>query len=151
MGARGPPPKPSALRLLRNPDAKRKLNDREPQPKKKAPKIPPWLGEPEKREWRRLSKELLALGVLTVIDGDALGRYCVMLVEWVELGKDVWAKGRTQVSENGYEQERPQYSAWKKLAIDLNKMGAEFGLSPSSRTRVRVEQPKKKGGDWESL
>ncbi len=151
MGARGPPPKPSALRLLTNPDAKRKLNDREPQPKKRPPKMPSYLDDAGRAKWRELCKKLLELGVLTEIDGDALGRYCAVWAEWISVARDYERFGRYQACESGYVQEHPAYTSWKKLAMDLEKLGAVLGLSPSSRTRVRVEQPKKKAGDWEQL
>ena len=84
MGRRGPPPKPTKLRVLTGNPGKRRLNQREPQPSKDAPRCPAWLTTDAKKVWRRLSVELKRLGVLTVIDRDALVIYCQLYGRWKE-------------------------------------------------------------------
>ena len=68
MAGRGRPPKPTAIKELEGNPGKRPLNKNEPKPKAKAPKCPPWLESDAKKEWRRLSKELEAMGLLTQVD-----------------------------------------------------------------------------------
>ena len=62
MKTPGPPPTPTNLKLLRGNPGKRKLNTNEPDPEPAIPPCPSHLDKVAKKEWRRVSKELLALG-----------------------------------------------------------------------------------------
>ena len=62
MKTPGPPPTPTNLKLLRGNPGKRKLNANEPDPEPAIPPCPSHLDKVAKKEWRRISKELLALG-----------------------------------------------------------------------------------------
>ena len=52
MALKGRKPKPTAIKILEGNPRKRKLNTKEPRPKKIAPKCPVWLDVEAKREWR---------------------------------------------------------------------------------------------------
>lgn len=67
MAGRGRPPKPTAVKELEGNPGKRPLNKNEPKPKQIAPKCPSWLEPDAKKEWRRLSKELETMGLLTQV------------------------------------------------------------------------------------
>ena len=68
MAQRGRKPKPTAIKVLEGNPGKRALNEMEPQPEKKAPKCPVWLDKEAKKEWKRISKQLEDLGILTEVD-----------------------------------------------------------------------------------
>ena len=74
--AQGRKPKPTAIKALEGNPGKRELNKNEPKPKKKAPACPKWLDDEAKKEWRRLSKQLEELGILTEVDMTAFAGYC---------------------------------------------------------------------------
>ena len=76
MAQRGRKPKPTAIKELEGNPGKRPLNDAEPKPAKKAPPCPKWLEPEAKKEWRRLSKQLEQIGVLTEVDQAAFASYC---------------------------------------------------------------------------
>ena len=61
----------------------RPLGDREPQPKVGEPPMPSGLSRYAKQAWKRMVPILLDMGVLTVVDGDALMLYC-----------EAWPRGR---------------------------------------------------------
>ena len=82
MGQRGRKPKPSAIRLLEGNAGKRPINLREPKPEKKAPPCPKWLDPEAKKEWRRLSKKLEQLGILTEADMSVFASYCQAYARW---------------------------------------------------------------------
>ena len=65
MKTPGPPPTPTNLKLLRGNPGKRKLNANEPDPAPAIPPCPSHLDKVAKKEWRRISKELLALGIIS--------------------------------------------------------------------------------------
>ena len=76
MATRGRKPTPTALKVLEGNPGKRKLNDNEPRPEKKAPSCPKWLEPEAKKEWRRLAKKMEQMGVLTEVDMAAFAGYC---------------------------------------------------------------------------
>ena len=84
MATRGRKPTPTALKLLEGNPGKRKLNDKEPKPEKKAPSCPKWLETEAKKEWRRLAKKMELMGVLTEVDMAAFAGYCQAYARWKE-------------------------------------------------------------------
>ncbi|HAZ9517172.1 TPA: nucleoside recognition protein, partial [Enterococcus faecium] len=46
----------------------RPLNAKESTPEKKAPTCPKWLEPEAKKEWKRLAKQMEAIGILTDVD-----------------------------------------------------------------------------------
>src|SRR5690606_5520585 len=84
MGRRGPPPKPSHLKLVAGNPGRRPLPPDEPQPEVAAPKCPSHLKGEARREWKRIAPELVELGVLARVDRAALAAYCQTYARWVE-------------------------------------------------------------------
>ena len=85
MGARGPAPKPTALKVLDGNPRHRPINRSEPRPRPVAPKCPSWLDAEAKREWRRIAPALERIGLLTEIDGTALAGcpvFCAAVHKW---------------------------------------------------------------------
>lgn len=79
----GRPPKPTHLKVLEGNPGKRAINKNEPKPQAKAPSCPAHLDKEAKAEWRRISKQLLQLGLLTEVDRAALAAYCQAWSRWV--------------------------------------------------------------------
>ena len=71
MATRGRKPKPTAMKELEGNPGKHPLNTSEPKPNKKAPACPKWLEPEAKKEWRRLAKQMEAIGILTEVDHPA--------------------------------------------------------------------------------
>lgn len=145
MGRRGPPPKPSRLKVAAGNPGKRPLNPQEPRPAVEAPRMPAWLPRRAKAEWQRIVPELLGLGLLTRIDLGALASYCVAVGELEEATRTLDKEGRVCVQpimdktgEKVGERLRPHPAvAMQRSAASLVKAFAvEFGLSAASRTRV---------------
>ena len=72
MATRGRKPKPTAMKELEGNPGKHPLNTSEPKPNKKAPACPKWLEPEAKKEWRRLAKQMEAIGILTEVDNEAI-------------------------------------------------------------------------------
>ena len=68
MKTPGPPPTPTNLKMLRGNPGKRKLNTNEPDPPPAIPSCPSHLDKVAKREWRRISKELFEMGIISKLD-----------------------------------------------------------------------------------
>jgi P27 family predicted phage terminase small subunit len=167
MGLRGPPPKPTALRLVPggNP-SRRPLPDAEPIPPAGAPEPPDFLDETSRQIWKQLVPGLAAVGLARSIDGTALGRYCSLLALWIQALTFVRNSGSTYAVRAaptadeararkegrilGF-REFPQAGQLRRLGQQLMVLEREFGLTPAARTRIRVQQEAAAGGDVNAL
>jgi len=67
--------------------------------------------------------------------------YCVIYVRWLKAEKMVRDKGEIIKTAAGNIIQNPYLSIANRALDQLNKLGAEFGMTPSSRSRVKVEAP----------
>ena len=142
MGLRGPRPQPTHLKLLRGNPGRRPLNDREPQPRPGKATAPSWLHGKARRAWRRLAPMLARLGVLTEADEDALALLCSALGEYTECRQAIRETGSvyltTTATGDTMVRPRPEVAiasdAWRRV----HRMMAEFGMTPSSRSRLQT-------------
>lgn len=135
----GPPPKPTALKILEGNRGHQKLNLNEPKPTPGIGAVPSWMSAEGKRAWKVIVPELERLGLLTVIDGLALSAACSAYGEAVECRRYLKKNGRTmKVGEAGYEQQRPEVSIEQKAWDRFHKFCTEFGLTAAARSRLRI-------------
>ena len=140
MGARGPAPQPTALRKLHGNPGKRPLPKNEPQPRRAIPPCPRHLSKKAKAEWRRVSRELYDLGLLSNVDRAALAAYCTAWARWVEAEEIVQQKGMVIKTTNGNFIQNPFLSIANRAMDDMRRLMVEFGMTPASRTRVQVQK-----------
>ena len=140
----GRKPKPTKIKQLHG--SRQPVNKREPRPKVGArpPRVPSWLPEEGKREWRRVVKALHRLGLLTELDRAALEAYCVCYGRWVEAERVVAERGPVMKTSNGNLIQNPYLSIANRAMADMRRFLAEFGMTPSSRSRVAVQTPQEK-------
>ena len=136
MATRGRKPTPTAIKELEGNPGKRPLNGQEPQPRKKAPACPKWLEPEAKKEWRRLAKQMEAIGVLTEVDMAAFASYCQAYARWKEAEEFITQHGSIVKTPSGYWQQVPQVSIAQTYNKIMTKLAAEFGLTPSSPSRI---------------
>lgn len=132
-------PTPTALKKLAGNPGKRALNNSEPKPAG-IPTCPRHLDKEAKAEWRRISGELLTLGLLTLIDRAALAGYCAAWSRWVAAELNIQKFGTVIKSpKSGYPVQNP-YVGIANTALDqMRKFATEFGLTPASRSRLHIE------------
>jgi P27 family predicted phage terminase small subunit len=135
----GRKPKPTALKALAGNPGKRAINYAEPRPRVVLPKPPEHLSDDEKSKWKLTVRELYPLGLITTIDKDALAMYCTIYVRWVKAERMVRDKGEIIKTAAGNIIQNPYLSIANRALDQLNKLGAEFGMTPSSRSRVKTE------------
>ncbi|WP_373181221.1 phage terminase small subunit P27 family [Clostridium butyricum] len=136
MAQRGRKPKPTAIKIIEGNPGKRPLNKNEPKPEKKAPRCPSWLEDDAKKEWRRMAKQMEHLGTLTEIDMAAFAGYCQAYARWKEAEEFVTKHGAIVKTPSGYWQQVPQVSIAQTYLKIMNKFCEQFGLTPSSRSRI---------------
>lgn len=174
MGARGPAPKPTVLKLLQGNPGKRPLNLADGvNPEVAVPSVPRHLSPTAVKEWKRITPELVQLGLVAKVDMAALAMYCQAYGRMVELefamkrridakveaGADYFdavAGVMEEATPSGYRQQSVQAQLLRGLREEVNRYLALFGLSPSARARVTpsMNQPSlpgmepAAGGSW---
>lgn len=152
MGARGPAPIPTQLKVLRGNPGHQKLNRQEPKPAPIVPNCPSWLTRAAKREWRRIVPVLDAIGLLTQADMSALAGYCQSYARWVEAEEEITRLGLIVetgelvepeegfVKAKGYRtvKANPAVAISQKERQIMLSFGARLGLSPSDRGRMTL-------------
>jgi P27 family predicted phage terminase small subunit len=135
----GRKPKPTNLKVLEGNPGKRQLNPSEPKLDASVPKCPAWLSKEAKREWKRLVPFLEKAGLLTQADRAAFAGYCQSYANWIEAEAHLAAEGSTFETPNGYQQQSPWVSIAQTNQKNMLRFCTEFGLTPSSRSRIVVE------------
>jgi P27 family predicted phage terminase small subunit len=137
MAKTGRPRIPTKLHILHGHPGHHPLNLDEPQPEEAAPEIPSFLSAEAVLEWHRITKELLALRILTRVDRAALAAYCQAWGRWVEAEDKMRTTPIVFKSPNGYPVLSPWWSIANKAMEQMRNFLTEFGLSPASRTRIK--------------
>ena len=136
MAQRGRKPKPTALKVLEGNPGRRPLNDKEPQPEKRALKCPSWLEPEAKKEWKRMARTLESMGILTQVDMTAFAGYCQAYARWKEAEEFITQHGTIVRTPSGYWQQVPQVSIAQTYLKVMNRFAEQFGLTPASRSRI---------------
>lgn len=128
-------PKPDAVKELAGNPGKRKLRRAStPRPQGLA-SCPAWLAPVAKTEWNRLAKELELVGLLGSADQGAMAGYCTCYANLVRAQRVLNAKGFTY-KHNGLEKKRPEVQIAQDAMREMRKFAQEFGMTPSSRSKV---------------
>ena len=141
--SRGRKPKPTAAKIAAGNPGKRAINKAEPKPPTTAPPCPEHLGEVARREWLRMVGHLEPLGLLTTIDGDALALYCTAYERWADAEQQLRKTGVIVKAPSGFPIQNPYLAIANKAMQQMQKLLVEFGCTPSSRSRISVEQQNK--------
>lgn len=147
---RGPRPKPTALKELAGNPGHRPLNDAEPVAPPEMPDCPAQLDDLAKDLWKQLAPTLHRMMVLKQIDGGILAAYCQAYSTWLQATDKVKEDG-ILVKINGQPQPNGYLGIMHKQSEHMRKLGAELGLSPSSRTRLRVDPADKPASGLKAL
>jgi P27 family predicted phage terminase small subunit len=133
---RGAKPLPTNIKRLHGTLRKHRLRGDEPQTRSEIPTCPRELSPAAKHEWRRIAPELAQLGLLARIDRAALALYCDAWGRWSEAQQALQKYGVVVKSPNGFPMQSPYLAIANKALEQMRLLLGEFGMSPSSRTRV---------------
>jgi P27 family predicted phage terminase small subunit len=147
---RGRKPKPTKLKILAGTRPAR-INQNEPTPAPTRPEIPEHLDALARAEWERLCPILERMGVLTEADGAALTVYCECYSKWlrargdiqkrgllIEVARTVTSKRGATIETTGQVKANPAVMIEIQMARLMKEILVEFGCTPSSRSRVKV-------------
>ncbi|MCG8004682.1 MAG: phage terminase small subunit P27 family [Candidatus Thiodiazotropha lotti] len=103
------------------------------------PKAPAFLLPEAKKEWKRISVELEKHGLVTNLDRAALAGYCQAWARWDQAEKklkELDESGLVETTPSGYKQMGVWLQICNRAQDQVRSYMAEFGMSPSSRSRV---------------
>ena len=138
MGKRGPPKKPTPLKVVQGTFRP----DREPKNpailEPQAPKPPKGMSQPGRACWRRIVPKLVAARILTELDRELLAAYCECWAMYWDLKTIVHKEGYTTTTHKGNVIQHPLVGSMNKMLDSLIRLGREFGLTPASRSRIEA-------------
>lgn len=138
---RGRKPTPTAVKIANGNPGKRRLNADEPKPDPAAPDPPPHLAGAALKLWWQLTPELAKLGMLARIDVVALASYCDAWALYLKARRELKKGGAVYISDKGNPIQSPWVGIVNTQSELMRKLGVEFGLTPSSRSRVKAPSP----------
>ena len=137
----GRKPIPTELKKLAGNPGKRPLNLDEPRYESYVMSVPRFLDAEAKREWRRVVKELAAVGLISTVDRAALAAYCMAWSRWVKAEKSLEREELVLTTDKGYSYPNPLIGIANGALDQMKRFMVEFGMTPSSRTKVKAEKP----------
>jgi len=140
MAKPGPPLTPTRTLKLRG-SWRGKINKHEPQVDPERPVCPAWIDRTAKLWWREVVPQLHKMGVLAKIDRKALERTAVIYSRWRRMMAFITEHGETYNVKDSkgkvkYLKRFPQVAIAAELDKELGRCYAEFGMTPSARSRV---------------
>jgi P27 family predicted phage terminase small subunit len=137
----GRKPIPTNLKLIRGTARPHRINRDEPTPPISTPEPPAHLDERARTKFTELAGLLAGCGVMTDLDRDALARYCVIWCRWIDAEAEIKRKGPIVKTAAGNIIHSPYLAVANRCHRQLAQLEGEFGLTPSSRSRVRATAP----------
>lgn len=140
---RGTKPAPTRLKILKGVE-KARINRNEPVAAPGIPDCPEHLDELARKEWERITPFLLQMGVLSKIDGTSLALYCEAHSLRVQAFEKIGDEGMVTETQRGGDRVTSWVKVHEQARRDCMRFLVEFGVTPSSRSRIKVtpEKPK---------
>jgi P27 family predicted phage terminase small subunit len=137
----GRKPIPTTLKLIRGTARPHRINKDEPMPPVSVPEPPAHLEDRARAKFAEMAGMLARCGVMTELDRDALARYAVIWCRWIDAEAEIKRKGPIVKTEGGNIIHSPYLAVANRCHRQLAQLEGEFGLTPSSRSRVRSSPP----------
>ena len=137
----GRKPLPTHLKLVKGTARSHRLNKDEPKPSVGAPEPPAHLDERAKAKFVTMAEMLARHGVMTELDTGALARYVVVWCRWVDAEAEIKRRGPVVKTNNDNIIQNPFLAVANKCLLQMAQLESEFGMTPSSRSRIRMAEP----------
>lgn len=137
----GPKPTPTALKKLRGNPGRRPLPKDEPVLEPKAPRKPRGLKKKHfaaAKLYDQLARELQRAGISTALDGPAFRLMAEHYGLAMQAAQIIAVEGLMTVDERGLLRKHPMLQVLRDNSEMYRKYAAEFGGTPSSRTRLKA-------------
>ena len=143
---RGRKPKTTQLKLLAGNPGKRALNENEPKPDLADENLKPphWLSGEGLAVWDVEFQKLVRNRMISDTDINAFARYCQSIGRYIAAEAMVAKQGDVLIAPSGFPIQNPYLAIANKAWEMAHKAEIEFGMTPSSRTRVAANPTAKK-------
>jgi phage terminase small subunit len=148
----GQKPKPTALKVLQGSEVRGRK--REPAPPPGRPPIPTRLAEDPLAvaAWESLAARLESIGVLTTANGEALGLLAEALADYERVREALSTMRHQQLVVDEVRnpqgvvirrriRENPLLRRTERIALLVNRLLGEFGLTPATAPRLEASPP----------
>jgi P27 family predicted phage terminase small subunit len=139
MATRGKRPKSNVVKLLQG--QRVRTSKRAPRVPAGTPEPPEHLNKEAKAVWAKVAPKLYAAGLLTELDREALGALCCCAARVAEAERHLAAEGPTVVGARGAMRQSPWLSIAAAARRQMLSLAQEFGMTPSSRGRIKAGEP----------
>lgn len=144
---RGRKPKPTAKKRLEGNPGKRKINKREPLPKASEVIEAQAITDGAQAFIDKYKPQLHAMQILTDVDVAALELMATHYsIAW-ESARVIQKQGLTVTDTFKQVHKHPLLSVFRDNSTAYRAYAAEFGMTPSSRSRIQVPEP----AEWDQL
>lgn len=139
---------PTHLKIVNGNPGKRPLPENEPQPQKGIPDPPEHLTDAQRAAWQRFGEALHQVGVLTRLDDVNLELLCSTYVSYCDAIANesktgpVWIKAPDDPKDFPKFVYSPYWVIKNKAMKQLLSLLTEFGMTPSSRSKVQIAKDK---------
>ena len=146
---RGRIPKPTALRAI-GPRSHHKQNRTEPKPAG-GTTAPSWLSKAAAAEWARVYGEMARIGLVTKLDRVALAAYCTAYARLKAAEADIEERGPIILQGTVNEKANPSVNIADQAMQRIRQLCQEFGLTPSSRSRIQLPGEEDAGDEFDNI
>jgi P27 family predicted phage terminase small subunit len=144
---KGRKPIATNVHMINGNPSKKNLNTNEPQYEDYDISNPPdYLTGKALEYWETHAPELSAAGVLTIADAYSFAALCSKYGDWREYETEKKNSPNLIRTPSGYVQQNPYISMANKAYELFCKLLPEFGLTPSSRSRLSIDKPMRQNG-----
>lgn len=152
MGLRGPKPMPNNVRILTGNRGKKSVRNNAGiiSPGIEIPDCPTHLSVEAKKEWKRITPELLKMRIITQVDRATLEVYCENYALWIQACKAINdnqkkhksddGAGLIDLTPNGFKQMSVWLQIRNRAAQEMRSAAAEFGMTPANRVKIQQAQ-----------
>jgi len=149
--SQGRKPLPTHLKVVRGTLRPSRSNSNEPKPKADAIRMPSGMSPLAKKHWSAVCKQLKDAKIMTNLDVPALAMYCEAYATWKDATDKITTIGAVVKGPNGYPVRSPYLMVAQKSFEQMRSMLTEFGMTPSSRSRISAPEQKSESTGWDDL
>jgi P27 family predicted phage terminase small subunit len=148
---RGAKPKPSHLKVIAGNPGRRPLNKREPKPSGDLKAAPDWMTVRQIKIWDEAIRTA-PKGLLKELDESILSVWVIARDMHQQASAEIAQSGlMTTTPKTGDSIQSPYVAVVNRQALIMMKAAAEMGFTPSSRSRVAIDDAGEAASGWDGF